>query len=87
MEDFLDHTYHTVCPPTQILHSDPHLYKLFDTEVNRKIKKDPALAIDIDRPMLAFPGKTDLIAGRTLEGGGDELVQVGTDVVSELWTF
>ncbi len=73
------------------VHSDAYLsrfwYKLFDTEVNRKIKKEPALAIDIDRPMLAFPGKTDGIADRTLEGGGDELDQVGTDVVSELWTF
>ncbi|KAF8329231.1 CBF/Mak21 family-domain-containing protein [Amanita rubescens] len=71
MEDFLDHTYHT----------------LFDTEVNRKIKKEPALAMDIDRPMLAFSGKSDGIAGTTLEDGGDDPVQVGTDVVSELWTF
>jgi U3 small nucleolar RNA-associated protein 19 len=69
------------------LHSDAYLsclwYKLFDSEVNRKIKKEPALAMDIDRPMLAFSGKSDGIAGRTLEDGEDD---VGTDVVSELWT-
>jgi U3 small nucleolar RNA-associated protein 19 len=93
MEDFLDHTYDTVCPT----HSNPHSYayaptawgliKLFDTEVHRKIKKEPALAIDIDRPALAFPGKLDDLSPGSVEGGEDEPVYFGVDVVSELWTF
>ena len=61
--------------------------KLFDTEVNRKIKKEPALAIDIDRPVLAFPGKLDGLSAGSVEGGEDDPVHLGVDVVSELWTF
>ncbi|KAM6503710.1 CBF/Mak21 family domain containing protein [Amanita muscaria] len=72
MEDFLDHTYHT----------------LFNTEVNRKIKKEPALAMEIDKPVLIFPTKTkkDDEEGK-VEDEGDEVVQSSPDVVSDLWTF
>ena len=78
-------------------HSNPHSFtltrpspggfKLFDTEVNRKIKKEPALALDIDRPVLAFPGKLGDLSAGSVEGGEDGPVDLGVDVVSELWTF
>ncbi|KAF5350257.1 hypothetical protein D9758_007810 [Tetrapyrgos nigripes] len=55
MEDFLDHTYAT----------------LFDTEANRKIKKEPALAIETDQQ-----SKSNFV-------NSDE----GGDVVHDLWTF
>ncbi|ESK84113.1 ribosome biogenesis protein noc4 [Moniliophthora roreri MCA 2997] len=44
MEDFLDHTYVT----------------LFDAEANRKIKKEPALAVELDQQINLF-GKTDAV--------------------------
>ncbi|THV05530.1 CBF-domain-containing protein [Dendrothele bispora CBS 962.96] len=56
MEDFLDHTYAT----------------LFDTEANRKIKKEPALAIETGQPRPPLFSDSD---------------QAGGDVVNELWTF
>ncbi|KAF9033399.1 CBF/Mak21 family-domain-containing protein [Panaeolus papilionaceus] len=60
MEDFLDHTYNT----------------LFDTEINRKIKKEPALAmIDDVKKMDIFPsggGIVKIDAEGHDEGSGDE---------------
>ncbi|KAF8222502.1 CBF-domain-containing protein [Tricholoma matsutake] len=69
MEDFLDHTYGT----------------LFDTEANRKIKKEPALAMDIGTQQDLFP----IAVSREVdvEDREDEAVRVAVDVVSELWTF
>ncbi|KAF8637279.1 hypothetical protein AX17_002932 [Amanita inopinata Kibby_2008] len=67
MEDFLDHTYNT----------------LFDTEVNRKIKKEPALAINIDRPVVTFASSKEASEG----DGDDEPSHTTADVISELWTF
>ncbi|KAJ8589171.1 CBF-domain-containing protein [Rhizopogon salebrosus TDB-379] len=60
MEDFFDHTYGT----------------LIDTEVGRKIKKAPALAMELRKDI--FPGSdaTDEDAGVS-----------GRDAVSELWVF
>ncbi|KAG0705095.1 CBF/Mak21 family-domain-containing protein [Suillus ampliporus] len=60
MEDFLDHTYGT----------------LIETEVKRKIKKEPALAMGLRKDL--FP-TTD--AANTDDG------VAGRDVVSELWVF
>ncbi|KAL1742577.1 CBF/Mak21 family-domain-containing protein [Schizophyllum fasciatum] len=60
MEDFLDHTYGT----------------LFETEAKRKIKKEPALAIDIGKNLDGlFPVAQE--DRPTLEGG----------VVQDLWVF
>ncbi|KAG7090557.1 hypothetical protein E1B28_009665 [Marasmius oreades] len=58
MEDFLDHTYST----------------LFETEVNRKIKKEPALAMEQDVEERIRAG---------LFGNDGE----GRDLVGSLWTF
>ncbi|KAH7926662.1 CBF-domain-containing protein [Leucogyrophana mollusca] len=59
MEDFLDHTYGT----------------LIETETKRKIKREPALAVELGKNL--FP-----------VAATDEEEQVGTsDAVSELWVF
>ncbi|EAU89096.1 ribosome biogenesis protein Noc4 [Coprinopsis cinerea okayama7 len=80
MEDFLDHTYGT----------------LFDTEVNRKIKKEPPLSMDCDKKFELFPSvelKLKSLKDHEAEGGGEEgeeQVQSSTvqgDLVSELWGF
>ncbi|KIK06358.1 hypothetical protein K443DRAFT_129940 [Laccaria amethystina LaAM-08-1] len=63
MEDFLDHTYGT----------------LFDTEATRKIKKEPALAVEYSRELKVFPPVI-------LEESDEETTVVG-DAVTELWTF
>ncbi|KAJ7465318.1 CBF/Mak21 family-domain-containing protein [Mycena latifolia] len=57
MEDFLDHTYGT----------------LFDADADRKIKKEPAVAVDMGKQLDLFRG--------------DEAEELGGDVVSELWSF
>ncbi|TFK19927.1 CBF-domain-containing protein [Coprinopsis marcescibilis] len=60
MEDFLDHTYGT----------------LMETDVNRKIKKEPPLAMECDAKVDMFPSGED-----------EERKAKGGDLVSELWTF
>ncbi|GLB45172.1 putative CBF/Mak21 family protein [Lyophyllum shimeji] len=65
MEDFLDHTYGT----------------LFETEANRKIKKEPALAVGVEKVRELFP-----VAGAAGEEE-EEGVRVESDVVNELWVF
>ncbi|EKM82438.1 hypothetical protein AGABI1DRAFT_68058 [Agaricus bisporus var. burnettii JB137-S8] len=70
LEDFLDHTYAT----------------LFDTEANRKIKREPALAMDMPKGFIPFPStKTP-----SIEEGGDEQeveLQQNLDIVGRLWSF
>ncbi|KAJ7718108.1 CBF/Mak21 family-domain-containing protein [Mycena maculata] len=56
MEDFLDHTYGT----------------LFDADVNRKIKKEPPVAVDMGKQLQLFSGDPEVVDG---------------DVVSDLWSF
>jgi U3 small nucleolar RNA-associated protein 19 len=77
MEDFFDHTYGTVRMTVfyrvvRVLKS----LQLIDTEVGRKIKKAPALAMELRKDI--FPGSdaTDMDAGVS-----------GRDAVSELWVF
>ncbi|OAX42015.1 CBF-domain-containing protein [Rhizopogon vinicolor AM-OR11-026] len=60
MEDFLDHTYGT----------------LIDTEVKRKIKKEPALAMELRKDLFPESDAADMDAGMS-----------GRDAVSELWVF
>ncbi|KAJ6619540.1 CBF/Mak21 family-domain-containing protein [Mycena sp. CBHHK59/15] len=57
MEDFLDHTYGT----------------LFDADASRKIKKEPAVAVDLGKHLDLFPADSEAASG-----GG---------IVSELWSF
>ncbi|KAF8068618.1 CBF/Mak21 family-domain-containing protein [Lyophyllum atratum] len=69
MEDFLDHTYGT----------------LFETEANRKIKKEPPLAVELGKSRELFP-----IAGAVKAApaeGEEEDVAIAGDVVEELWAF
>ena len=83
MEDFLDHTYNTVCtlsPSGDMDADDAYLLQLFETEINRKVKREPALAVDSKTKM--FPDPQDQ----------EELMEKGseinsTDIVGELWTF
>ncbi|KAJ2913776.1 hypothetical protein MD484_g6635, partial [Candolleomyces efflorescens] len=71
MEDFLDHSYAT----------------LFDTDVDRKIKKEPALAMEVE----GFGGsaKIDLFPSTRPETDEVDLVAASgvNDVVKELWVF
>ena len=82
MEDFLDHTYNTVCTlaPNDMEADDAYLLKLFETEINRKVKREPALAVESRTKM--FPDPQD--QGELME----ERSEIdSTDVVGELWTF
>ncbi|KAF9475152.1 CBF-domain-containing protein [Pholiota conissans] len=66
MEDFLDHTYNT----------------LFETEIGRKIKREPALAMESD--VKVFPEE------KIQDTEADSMVidtPTQRDVISELWTF
>lgn len=63
LEDFLDHTYGT----------------LFESEAKRKIKKDPAVAMELKKYMFLTEDQKEQIP----EGG----TSVQGDVVTELWTF
>ncbi|KAJ6557232.1 CBF/Mak21 family-domain-containing protein [Mycena vulgaris] len=56
MEDFLDHTYGT----------------LFDADANRKIKKEPPVAVDMGKQLDLFGGDAEMAGG---------------DVISDLWSF
>lgn len=90
MEDFLDHGYGTVSDPCILLpffllrHKFDGeltmlcLAQLMDTETKRKIKKEPALAVEM---------RSDIFA--VADGGEAEgaAVQRSGDVVSELWAF
>jgi len=63
MEDFLDHTYGT----------------LFESEISRKIRKEPAISMELKRH--TFPKaaeNSELPEGKFV---------VKDDVISELWTF
>lgn len=64
MEDFLDHTYGT----------------LLETEFQRKIKKEPALATELVKD--PFPTRTDPVSG-TDKG----IMNDNKDVINELWAF
>ncbi|KAF8155473.1 CBF/Mak21 family-domain-containing protein [Crassisporium funariophilum] len=65
MEDFLDHTYNT----------------LFETEIARKIKREPALAVE--SKVRVFPGAA--IQSSSAEDAVAESEQ--WDIIDELWTF
>ena len=82
MEDFLDHTYNTVwlSPSGDIDADDAHLLQLFETEINRKVKREPALAVESRTKM--FP---DLQDEEELMEKRSEIDS--TDIVGELWTF
>ncbi|KAF9448135.1 CBF-domain-containing protein [Macrolepiota fuliginosa MF-IS2] len=73
LEDFLDHTYAT----------------LFETDANRKIKKEPALAIDWPRGFISFPISVMSTDTMLIDDGEAESapLQQNVDVVGELWNF
>jgi len=72
LEDFLDHTYAT----------------LFDTEVKRKIKKEPPLALDPTRGFISFPASTvNLTTGPKEDGDQPSQLQQNVGIVGELWSF
>ncbi|KIY71078.1 CBF-domain-containing protein [Cylindrobasidium torrendii FP15055 ss-10] len=66
MEDFLDHTYAT----------------LYDTEANRKIKKEPPVGAVLETGDIAKTAKSFLKPSAAQDGGIDE-----HDIVTELWAF
>ena len=53
--------------------------KLFDTEATRKIKKEPALAVEYSKDLKVFPPVI-------LQKADEETTVIG-DAVTELWTF
>ncbi|KAJ3570848.1 hypothetical protein NP233_g4128 [Leucocoprinus birnbaumii] len=74
LEDFLDHTYAT----------------LFETEANRKIKKEPALAMDLPKGFISFPTRArDAVLEQDDEEAKEDLVSLppNVDIVGELWSF
>lgn len=90
MEDFLDHTYGTVrifctVPQSTSLMASVGSWQLFDTEANRKIKKEPALAIEIGKLGCLFP-VADAVPADAVVEEEDEIRNSG-DIVNELWVF
>lgn len=62
--------------------------QLFETEANRKIKKEPALAMDIPKSFVSFPTSVMKATVRSEEDGEPEVQQQrNVDVVGELWSF
>ena len=59
-------------------HSFKCASQLFGTEAKRKIKKEPPLAFELRKSI--FPSRRD-------KETEDDIPSIGTDVVSELWTF
>jgi U3 small nucleolar RNA-associated protein 19 len=58
---------------------------LFDTEANRRIKKEPALAVELGKTGRLFPVA---LASTAAVDTVEEPIQVEDgDVVSELWIF
>ena len=82
LEDFLDHTYGTVRfhdPCTFFLFAHSVYLQLFESEVGRKIKKDPAVAMELKKHLFLTAGQKEQIP--------EEAISVQGDVVTELWTF
>jgi len=80
MEDFLDHNYHTVRAFMSRNVAHPYLlcfyFQLIETETSRKIKREPALAMNSSIGFAsgdAQPGLTP--------------PELHRDVVGELWAF
>jgi len=52
---------------------------LFESEAKRKIKKDPAIAIELKKHLFLTADRKEQIP--------EEAITVQGDVVTELWTF
>jgi U3 small nucleolar RNA-associated protein 19 len=77
MEDFLDHTYGTVRRSSFVFFVRAlRILQLIDTEVKRKIKKEPALAMELRKDLFPESDAPEMDAGVS-----------GRDAVSELWVF
>jgi U3 small nucleolar RNA-associated protein 19 len=69
--------------------------QLFDTEVNRKIKKEPALVMELPKGFVSFPTSVMNTSRSEDEEEGDEQLELDVntslsqdvDVVGELWSF
>lgn len=82
LEDFLDHTYGTVRrnnKPAACLLLIQFSLQLFESESKRKIKKDPAVAMELKKYMFLTDDQKEQIP--------EEVISVQGDVVAELWTF
>lgn len=59
---------------------DAYLLQLFETEINRKVKREPALAVESRTKMFPDPKDQDELT--------EEESKIGsTDIVGEFWTF
>jgi len=56
-----------------------HLSQLFESEVKRKVKKDPAIAMELKKHLFLTAEKKEQIP--------EEAITVQGDVITELWTF
>jgi U3 small nucleolar RNA-associated protein 19 len=84
MEDFLDHTYNTVCAylsPCDMDADDARLLQLFETEINRKVKREPALAVESRRTKM-FPNSQEQEEVMEKKSEID-----ANDIVGDLWNF
>ena len=78
MEDFLDHGYGSVSAlsfSARQKSGADMLLQMMDTETKRKIKREPALAMQMRPDIFACAGETEMAAA------GEQ------DVISELWAF
>lgn len=61
-------------PPVEMGADDIYMLQLFETEINRKVKREPALAVESSTKM--FPDPQDQ----------EEHIEE-VDIVGELWSF
>jgi U3 small nucleolar RNA-associated protein 19 len=59
---------------------DACLLQLFETEINRKVKREPALAVESRTKMFPDPQDQEELTEKRSEIDS-------TDIVGELWTF
>ena len=62
---------------------DAYFLQLFETEINRKVKREPALAVESRTKM--FPNLQD--QEELMEKKSEIDSSHSTDIIGELWTF
>lgn len=66
--------------PGNVNADDTYLSQLFETEINRKVKREPALAVETTTKMFPDPQDQEELMEKRSEIDP-------TDIVGELWTF
>jgi hypothetical protein len=69
-----------MCLSSCDIDADAHLLQLFETEINRKVKREPALEVESRKKMFPDPQDQEEVMEKRSEIDS-------TDVVGDLWNF